>query len=121
LKRFLRWLSLLPTVIFAIIVSWSISGFGLSIALDKCPDELRSPSAMYGEHQLFKVLVITDQRCGASWFPATDRVLLVSAIVLSGLGAGAICFCLAPSHKRLAGALSSLLALVIVTAAAAWL
>ena len=95
-KRFLRWLLLFPAIILAILGSWELRNLGLSIALSKCPRELISPFFFWPQQGYFKVLVVADSACGASWYPAANRALLVGAILLSGLIAGAIGLYLAP-------------------------
>jgi len=121
LKPFLRWLLLVPAVILAIVASWWVRDLGFAIAISKCPSELTRMMSVAPKQHFFDVLSVTDQFCGASWFPAANRALLIGEILLSGLAAGVLCFYLAPSSKRLTGALSSLLASGFTTAAYAWL
>ena len=112
MKTLARWLLLLPAVVIAVVVSWLVFVFGTSFAISRCPakfhflDQLHfSPPPPY----IF-ALDINDHTCTAPWFQATDRALLVTAILLSILAASLVGFHTAPSHKRSSAALSSLFA-----------
>lgn len=112
MKPTLRWLLLLPIVLFGFLASWLVYPVGSQIAMSNCPESLRHP-AVLGAVSRLDVLTLNSQFCRATWYPPAIHALFISAIVLSIAVAGILGFYVAPSRKRFTALLSVTLAVGI--------
>ena len=118
MRQVLRWSLLPPAIVLGIAGSWLVFPIGRSLALSVCPGSLRSVEATTDFSQ--PDYSAYSDTCLAGWFSVTEASLPILALLLSVVVAGFIGYRLAPSHRRLSAALSSLAAIGAVAAAFAY-
>lgn len=112
MKPQLRWVALIPTVAAgfaaALLLIWPFR----YLLLRFCP---RQERLIEGTTELSQPnYAVTIQSCSASWFPAAEKALFVTVLLLAVVVAGAIAWRLAPARKKTCGLIASVLALLFV-------
>lgn len=115
MRPLIRWLLLLPAVAAGFAITAALYWPARQLLLHSCSNALRTVESTTDLSQ--RDYTGTAEGCSAGWYPTADASSLVVILLLSVVASGTIGYRLAPTHKRLASALSSVLAITVIAIA----
>ena len=114
----MRWLLVVPSAVVGFISVAGLYWLFHHLLLRICPSQLQ---AIEGTTDLSRPdFAAISPSCSASWYPAAEASLLVGMLLLAILVSATLAYRLAPSHKRLVGTLSVVVAGAVIAGAFLW-